>query len=304
MSYLWTTYTCHNYYATLCTFGILNGLGSGLAYGVSMAVGMRYFPNYKGLINGLILAGYGFGSFVFNPILTKIVNPDNYKLPEGVFWYYIKENYYPPEIVKRVPTAFAILGLSFAAIQLVAALLLRNPIEKKEIPLEPLEVVEKKEFTKEEITHGLSAKQTIKTKQFYMLWCVCFCNAFAVTLIASFWKEMGIERVSHNDSFLALAGSISSIFNAVSRPIWGSLADRVGYKYVMSTVVGFIAIMSFTFYFVRTEWLYMVYVCGIYMCIGGNYAVTPTEVAMGFGQKNFGLLYGLVLTSQSIYFLF
>lgn len=84
LSSLWTAYTCKNYYIVLFTYGILNGMGSGLAYGVSMAVGMRYFPKHKGLINGLILSGYGLGAFIFNPLITYIVNPDNYILPDGV----------------------------------------------------------------------------------------------------------------------------------------------------------------------------------------------------------------------------
>ena len=31
----------------------------------------------KGLVTGITLGGYGFGSFIFSHISTKLVNPDN-----------------------------------------------------------------------------------------------------------------------------------------------------------------------------------------------------------------------------------
>ena len=42
--------------------GILGGAGIGLAYVVPIAVGMRWFPDKKGLITGLAVAGFGFGA--------------------------------------------------------------------------------------------------------------------------------------------------------------------------------------------------------------------------------------------------
>jgi nitrate/nitrite transporter NarK len=33
----------------------------------------------------------------------------------------------------------------------------------------------------------------------------------------------------HDDHFLALVASLASIFNAIWRPLWGLLADRIGF---------------------------------------------------------------------------
>jgi MFS transporter, OFA family, oxalate/formate antiporter len=42
--------------------GLVGGAGIGLAYVVPIAVGMRWFPDHKGLITGVAVAGFGFGA--------------------------------------------------------------------------------------------------------------------------------------------------------------------------------------------------------------------------------------------------
>ena len=46
---------------TIC-IGLIAGAGIGLAYVVPIAVGMRWFPDRKGMITGLAVAGFGFGA--------------------------------------------------------------------------------------------------------------------------------------------------------------------------------------------------------------------------------------------------
>ena len=45
--------------------GVIGGSGIGLAYVVPIAVGMRWFPDKKGLITGLAVAGFGFGAMLW-----------------------------------------------------------------------------------------------------------------------------------------------------------------------------------------------------------------------------------------------
>ena len=42
--------------------GVIGGAGIGLGYVVPIAVGMRWFPDRKGMITGLAVAGFGFGA--------------------------------------------------------------------------------------------------------------------------------------------------------------------------------------------------------------------------------------------------
>ncbi|MDD1645335.1 MAG: MFS transporter, partial [Methanomicrobiales archaeon] len=45
-------------------YGVVGGLGVGIAYGVPVAVAARWFPDKRGLAVGLVLLGFGFSAFV------------------------------------------------------------------------------------------------------------------------------------------------------------------------------------------------------------------------------------------------
>ncbi len=49
----------------LVTIGIIGGAGIGFAYVVPIAVGVKWFPDKKGLLTGLAVAGFGFGAFIW-----------------------------------------------------------------------------------------------------------------------------------------------------------------------------------------------------------------------------------------------
>ena len=51
-----------NFWFVLLGIGFIGGAGIGLAYVVPIAVGMRWFPDHKGMITGLAVAGFGFGA--------------------------------------------------------------------------------------------------------------------------------------------------------------------------------------------------------------------------------------------------
>ncbi len=54
-----------NFWLVFLFVGIIGGSGIGLAYVVPIAVGMRWFPDKKGLITGLAVAGFGFGAMLW-----------------------------------------------------------------------------------------------------------------------------------------------------------------------------------------------------------------------------------------------
>ncbi|VDN13792.1 unnamed protein product [Dibothriocephalus latus] len=69
-------------YLLLTHIGSL-GLGLGFAYSVVMQAASSWFPDYSGLIVGLIAAGFGLGAFVFTPIQQRYVNPNNVAPVDG-----------------------------------------------------------------------------------------------------------------------------------------------------------------------------------------------------------------------------
>ena len=38
---------------------------------------LQWLPNHKGLVNGIVLAGFGGGAFIFDQVQTIYINPHN-----------------------------------------------------------------------------------------------------------------------------------------------------------------------------------------------------------------------------------
>jgi MFS transporter, OFA family, oxalate/formate antiporter len=49
-------------------YGVLGGIGLGLGYIVPLAMLIRWFPDRRGLITGLAVAGFGLGAFITSPV--------------------------------------------------------------------------------------------------------------------------------------------------------------------------------------------------------------------------------------------
>ncbi|MBW2599493.1 MAG: MFS transporter, partial [Deltaproteobacteria bacterium] len=50
-----------SFISQLLFIGVIGGAGIGLAYVVPIAVGVKWFPDKKGMVTGLAVAGFGFG---------------------------------------------------------------------------------------------------------------------------------------------------------------------------------------------------------------------------------------------------
>ena len=61
----------------LLTYGIIGGLGLGMAYGCTISTAVKYFPDKRGLIGGVTTAVYGLSSVIVSPIITIIVEKTN-----------------------------------------------------------------------------------------------------------------------------------------------------------------------------------------------------------------------------------
>ena len=71
-----------------------------------------YFPQHKGLVTGIVLCGFGLGSFVFDLISTAVVNPDGESPKEGT-------NIYSDKVSQRVPEMIQVLTICWACLSLI-----------------------------------------------------------------------------------------------------------------------------------------------------------------------------------------
>ena len=86
--------------------------------------GWEFFPNRKGMVSGIIVGGFGFGTFIFGFISTALVNPDNvepFQVPNG-------DVLYPFEIASRTPKMLRELCAMWIVLSAIGIIFIdRNP---------------------------------------------------------------------------------------------------------------------------------------------------------------------------------
>lgn len=89
-----------------------------------LVCGWDYFPKNKGVVTGIFLGSYGFSSFLFNPLLTYLINPDNEKAEVKIT---DDLSFFGPEIANRVPGTIRLLVMIWAGLIFFSMLLITRP---------------------------------------------------------------------------------------------------------------------------------------------------------------------------------
>ncbi len=250
------------------TYGILVGAGVGIGYVCPIAAGVKWFPDKKGLISGLAVAGFGAGA-----IALLQVGPWIMSLP-GMGWREL----------------FFIFGAVYFALTFVGGMLLKNPPEG----------YKPKGYKAPEVTHerGHTWQYMLKTKKFWALW-IMFCfgaTAGLMTIghIKSFGEMLGLEI-----ALAALVVSVLSVFNALGRVTWGGISDKLGHK-TFFLMFGLCGLTMLALNFMNTLPLLLIGGALVGFCFGGNFALFPSMTAEYFGSKNIGFNYALMFTAYGV----
>ena len=172
------------------TYGLLAGIGIGLGYIVPVATLIKWFPDKRGFITGIAVAGFGAGALVTAPIAKQLVN----------------------NLVGLFPT-FAILGIIYLVMVVGAGFFMKNPPEGwKPEGWEP-DTTERGD--RSGIDYDLGG--ALRTWQWYALWALLFLNVSAVISIITEAAPMAQTIAGVNATVAAGLVSIISIANAAGR---------------------------------------------------------------------------------------
>eukprot|EP00118_Oscarella_pearsei_P015609 m.141592 g.141592 ORF g.141592 m.141592 type:complete len:461 (+) comp38348_c1_seq13:61-1443(+) len=308
-------FTISSFWLLFLTYGLLFGVGIGISYPVPMACAMTWWPEKKGLIAGLVVSGFGAGATIFDQVQTQFINPQklNPTIPDPDN---PDQKYFGNEsLLRRTKVCFLLLGGTYFAAQLIGCFFLVN--RKTAADGNDSMLLQKHEHEEEDdnidviggnitkVTEekpkppSLTPFQSLKTKRFYMLWVMFFCLGQAVTFVASLYKAYGLTYIN-DDAFMAIVGSIASPFNALGRILWGFLADRFSFRIVVLSMASIFTALIFSFHLaaIGGKPVFALWVCLLFFCIGGPYALFPAATVQAFGQSHFASIYGLVFTSQ------
>jgi hypothetical protein len=72
----------------------------------------------------------------------------------------------------------------------------------------------------------MTLKEVLKQPPYYFIIIMFALSQMGTTLVVTFYKTFG-QTFINDDKFFAIVSSISSVFNAFGRLIWGYLIDKV-----------------------------------------------------------------------------
>jgi MFS transporter, OFA family, oxalate/formate antiporter len=252
------------------TYGLMAGIGIGLGYIVPVATLIKWFPDKRGFITGIAVAGFGAGALVTAPIAKQLV--------QGVGLF---------------PT-FAILGILYLVMVVGAALFMKNPPEGW--TPEGWEPEEEESGERTGVDYELGG--ALKTWQWYALWALLFLNVTAGIAIISEADPIAQEVSGVAPATAAWLVSIISVGNAAGRFLWAWLSDAIGRKWVFLVMFLLQAALFFLLPIVGVSFVMLaIFSFIIVSCYGGGFGTMPAFNADYFGSKNVGMIYGLMITA-------
>ncbi len=275
------------------SYGLL-GAGVGIGYSCPLACCVKWFPDKRGLISGIAVAGFGAGTFIFAQVGTFIIKSD----------------------YSGLGTAYLSLGLIFLVMVIAGAFLLCDPPSGYcpagwSPPLQGAGSTAKKQF---------QVREMVRTRSFIMIWVMfvlsATCGLMMVGNISNvansfknFYSPPATSLLATTAESVALLAGIYAIFNGTGRVAWGFFSDKLGRTKAMKIMflvqaIGLFSSAAFVLSKPTNEGVQfaglILFDSWVGFCFGGNFALFPPITSEYFGTKFFGSNYGIVFTSYAV----
>lgn len=275
------------YVANMICLGVVGGAGIGLAYVVPIAVGMRWFPDRKGLITGIAVAGFGFGALLW----VKLAGA----------WGHLLEQW-------GLGNTFVLYGGVFLVAVVVGSIwMVFPPDDWKPAGWTPPEI-----STADKSANGgveFAAREMLATPQFYMIFLTFLFGAGAGLMCIGLMKLFPMSVLAANGltevEASAVAGTAMAVFfslaNGIGRIAWGAISDYLGRRrsLVLMTATQGVIVIAFQWMAGTPATLYLAAAL-IGFNFGGNFALFPYITADTFGTKAVGQNYPWVFLAYGI----
>ena len=260
-----------NIWALTLTYGVIAGSGVGLVYGCPVSMGAKWFPDKKGLAVGLMLAGFG-GSALITGKIANILIP-----------------------AVGLSTTFMYFGIAFGIILVILSLPFHFPVAGW-VPAgwKPAAgTVPAADFTPAEMT---------KTGAYWGLFFCFLIGSIAGLMAIGISKPAGNEIIKISGEAAATLVGVFAIFNALGRPLFGFLTDKIQPRNAAMLNLFVILVVSILMIMAREgdSGLYTASFIGFWLCLGGWLAIAPTATAAYFGMKHYARNYGVVFFAYGL----
>ncbi len=240
-------------------FGLLCGLASGLAYNGVMSTMVKWFPDKPGLISGVLLMGFGGGSFLIGKLYQAWT-------PAGIGGW---------------RTSFVVLGIICCVVLAVCSFFFVAPGADFTVPAG--KGGRAVAAPREDIKPAVMLKRP--AFWLYYVWAIAV-SAAGLALISQASGVVWEASADQTAASVATIVGLISICNAVGRVLFGGMYDKFGRSLSMQLVNGLFILTSVVLLLAMSSRSVVVVIIGF--VIGGlaYSGVTPTNSA--FCRAYFG----------------
>src|SRR4051794_28911940 len=255
------------------TYGAMGGIGLGAAYITPIAMLAKWFPDRRGLITGIAVAGFGFGAVITAPAAKALLGNTDDKT-----------------------SVFLPLGIAYLVAGLIGATFFRNPPEGYQVPgFVPAATGRAVAGTK-----VYTLPEALRTRQWYLLTAILALNVTCGIGFISQAADSAEDIAGVAATTAATMVGILGLFNGGGRIFWAWLSDRIGRMPAFLGMLGLQAVCFAILPYAAAFALFAVLAALIYLAYGGGFGTMPATSADYFGTPNAGAIYGAMIVAWSI----
>jgi MFS family permease len=249
-------------------FGVLAGAGIGLGYASATPAAVKWFPpEKKGLITGLVVAGFGLAPVYIAPLSKYLL---------GTY---------------GISSSFRILGIAFIIIAGIAAQFITNPHAP---------AAAKSASSKNASSNDFTWREMLRSPAFYSLYIQYACAATAGLMIIGHLAKIVAVQSGNTIKIGFLFVALLAIFNAGGRVVAGIVSDYIGRIITLVFVFIMQAIIMAFFPQFTTISGFMIGSAMVGFNYGACLSLFPATTADYWGTKNLGMNYGILFTSWGV----
>jgi OFA family oxalate/formate antiporter-like MFS transporter len=193
-------------------YGVISGFGLGFAYIVPIAMLQKWFPDKRGLITGLAVAGFGFGAVATAPVARWLIGMN----PTEPNW------------------AFLPLGIAYLVLSVAGASFFRNPPQGYAVPgWIPSTTGPTRDSAKQ-----YTEKEALRTPQWYLLAAILTLNVTVGIALIAQANSTAIDVAGYSSTAAASAVGLFALFNGGGRIFWAWVSGFTGRMKAFALMLG------------------------------------------------------------------
>ena len=247
------------------TYGIIGGLGVGIAYNSNVSSAQKWFPNNRGFAAGVTIGAFGFSTVIFAPLIELLI---------GLF---------------GLQRTFLILFLLYFAAVLFLFRFITFPESTGTVDEALARLLKKKQY---------STLEMLTKKTFYFITTIHICGTTAFMVLNPSLKTFAIER-GFDPAIGTLIVMLTGVASALGRLSVPAMSDKIGREksYIVILVINLLCALSLIS---AQGFLFMAAILFTAFSYGGYAGIIPAVTADYFGIKNVGSNYGAVTAFWSV----